>query len=301
MAKFNRAHVISGLVGGAVVAGGLAAVGLVGRSHTQTVFEEAPVVAQRVPGGSPSLTLHSIFVRESPAVLHVSTRLEGSDPAPSPFGGADDQPGQVDGSGFLVDKRGDLLTAYHLISGARSSDSISVGFPGGIDRPAEVIDTDPSSDLAVLRVSLRGLSPLSPLPLGNSSTVQIGDPTLTIGNPSGVDRTLSSGIVSGLTHELEGSGGVSVDNVIQTDEIPDPDASGGPLLDATGQVIGVASQITNPAGRAIPFATPIDTASPLLREARLLPGAPAAESPRPRRRRRRRRRPAGFARTQHLR
>jgi S1-C subfamily serine protease len=294
MPKFNRTHLISGLLGGVVVAGGMLALGLADSTHTQTIVEEAPVVAQRTPGSSGTLTLHSIFVHESPAVLHVSARSDGADPPSSPFQAADpNHSGQGGGSGFLgggsgflVDRRGDVLTAYHLVSGAQHPGSISVGFPGGVDRPAEVIDADPSTDLAILRVSLRGVSSLSPLPLGSSSTVQIGDPTLIIGNPSGLDRTLSSGIVSGLTHQLAGSGGVSVDNVIQTDQVPDPGASGGPLLNATGQVIGVASQITSPSGAAVPFATPIDTAAAMLREARVFKGAPAVQPPRSSRHRR---------------
>jgi S1-C subfamily serine protease len=285
MSKVNRTHLVSGVLGGVIVAGGLVALGVTGRSNTQTIIEGAPVVAQHVAGGYSSLTLHSIFDRESPGVLHVSARL--GDPAPSPFDTTrQPDPGVTAGSGFLVDRRGDVLTNYHLINGGHAASSISVAFQGGVERPAEVIDADPSSDLALLRVSLRGLAPVSPLPLGNSSTVQIGDPTLTIGNPAGVDRTLFSGIVSGLTHELEGSDGTTVDNVIQTDQLPGPGASGGPLLDAAGRDIGVASQITSPDGATVPFATPIDTAESMLRDARLVKGAPDPQQPEPRRRRR---------------
>jgi S1-C subfamily serine protease len=176
------------------------------------------------------------------------------------------------GSGFLVDRRGDVLTDYHVVDGADRSGGVTVLLQGNLRRRAGVIAVDPSSDLAVLHVDMRGLPSVRPLPLGESSTVRVGDPTLTIGNPFGVDRTLSSGIVSALQHRLQASDGQAIDNVIQTDQPIDAGNAGGPLLDAGGQVIGINSEVIAPetgdrGGQALAFAVPIDTASEILARA----------------------------------
>ena len=116
-----------------------------------------------------------------------------------------------------------------------------------------MIAEDQNNDLAVLKVDLRGVPTVAPLVLGDSTTVRVGDPTLAIGNPFGLDRTLTSGIVSALQREIQGSGGFSIENVIQTDSPLNPGNSGGPLLDAAGRVIGINSQIAtgqNRSGRA---------------------------------------------------
>jgi putative serine protease PepD len=107
-------------------------------------------------------------------------------------------------------------------------------------------------------------------------SVRTGDPTLAIGNPYGVDRTLASGIISALTHELTGADGVSVNNVIQTDLPVDPLSSGGPLLDAAGRVIGIDSQLISPQGTTVSFATPVDAVTRMLRGAQRLGQVPVA-------------------------
>ena len=174
--------------------------------------------------------------------------------------------------GFLVNRDGDVLTAYHVVDGADRSAGVTVEFEGDMVRRAGVVAVDPASDLAVLHVDLDGLAPIKPLALGESSTVRVGDPTLTIGNPFGGARTLTSGIVSALQHQIPGAGGETIDNVIQTDQPIDAGNSGGPLLDAGGRVIGINSQITIQSGgarsgQALAFAVPIDTADQVLAQA----------------------------------
>lgn len=174
------------------------------------------------------------------------------------------------GSGFLVDRRGDILTDYHVVAGAERAGGVNVDFEGGVSRAANVVGVDRGADLAILKVNMDQLSNVRPLPLGDSTSVHVGDPTLAIGNPFGVDRTLAGGIVAALQHEIPASDGLTVDNVIQTDQPVNPGGAGGPLFDATGRVIGVNSQIASTAGNGtgLSFATPIDTVLPMLARVR---------------------------------
>ena len=142
---------------------------------------------------------------------------------------------------------------------------MTVQFEDDVTRHAVVVGQDPNNDLALLRVNMTGVPTVQPLQLGDSTTVRVGDPTLAIGNPFGLDRTLTSGIVSALQRQIRAPNGFSIDNVIQTDAPINPGNSGGPLLDATGHVIGINSQIATGAGGGngsvgIAFAVPINTA-----------------------------------------
>jgi putative serine protease PepD len=156
-----------------------------------------------------------------------------------------------------------------VIEGADRSSGVSVQFEGNVTRPATVIGQDQNNDIALLKVNMTGVPSVQPLPLGESSTVRVGDPMLAIGNPFGLDRTLTSGIVSALQRQIQAPNGFAIDNVIQTDAPINPGNSGGPLLDATGRVIGINSQIET-AGNGgtgsvgIAFAVPIDTAKEFL-------------------------------------
>ncbi len=266
-----RSHFAASVVGGLVVAGGFLLFGINDRSTTQTVVQEGPVAAVTGPGTPTGLTPNEIYQRDAPGVVYVRAKpLEAVD---SPFkvlpaSGSSDSTG----SGFLTDRRGDILTAYHVVEGADPTAGVTVGFEGGVTRVASVAGIDRSADLAVLKVDMHGAPAVRPLPLGDSTTVRVGDPTLAIGNPFGADRTLSSGIVSALQHQIVASDGSMVNNVIQTDQPLDPGSSGGPLLDADGRVIGINSQVTGSAGQQTPisFATPINTASLVL--SRVRPG-----------------------------
>jgi S1-C subfamily serine protease len=275
MSTGTRSHLAAGIAGGLIAAGGLLAFGATGRRTLQTIIQEAPVATAGTGGNSPSLTPHAIYQREAPAVVHVSARL--IEPRANPFDVLHQaETGVLAGSGFLADRRGDVMTAYHLIDGASRFTGITVGFEGGVQRQASVVSADPARDVAVLRVDLHGVSHPTPLPLGRSTSVRTGDPTLAIGNPYGLDRTLSSGIISAVTHELVGAGGVTVNNVIQTDLPVDPAVSGGPLLNAAGHVIGIDSQLTTPEGTTVSFATPVDAVTRMLHGAQRLEHVPVA-------------------------
>jgi S1-C subfamily serine protease len=270
MKRVIRSHFISAVVGGLLVGAVLVVVGVAGRGRTQTIEVEAPVASEPIgDSGSPTgLTPHDIYQRDSPGVVYVQAKLLA--PVQSPFDMFHARESSSStGTGFLVDNRGDVLTNYHVIDGAARTGGVTVEFEDKTIRRAGVVAVAPSSDLAVLRVDMKGVPPVAPLKLGDSTTVRVGDPTLTIGDPFGVDRTLSSGIVSALQHEIQASDGRTINNVIQTDQPINAGNSGGPLLDASGYVVGINSQVAITGagarpGQALAFAVPIDTADTIL-------------------------------------
>jgi S1-C subfamily serine protease len=268
MRRVIRSHFASAVLGGVIVAGGLLAFGVTGRRSTGPSLQQSPE-ALTAASSRPGLTPHEIYRRDAPAVVFIRARLVAQVDSPFAFhhpGGT----GTSTGSGFVVDRRGDILTDYHVIAGAERAGGVSIEFEGGVTRDATVVGVDQRADLAVLRVDAPGLPGVGPLPLGDSTHVRVGDPMLAIGNPFGADRTLSSGIISALQHQIPTPDGASVDNVIQTDQPIDPGGAGGPLLDASGRVIGINSQLAGTAGdgTALAFATPIDTAMPMLARVR---------------------------------
>jgi S1-C subfamily serine protease len=264
-----RSHLAAAVTGGLVVAGALLAFGVTGHGTTNTVIEQAPVSSQDASNG---LTPHAIYVRDAPGVVFVRAQVSEQVPDPFELSGAAQQSGVSTGSGFLIDSRGDILTNYHVIEGADRQSGVTVQFEDDVSRRATVVDTDPNNDIAVLHVNMAGVN-VRPLVLGDSERVQVGDATLAIGNPFGLDRTLTGGLVSALQRQITAPDGFSIENVIQTDAPINPGNSGGPLLDAAGQVIGINSQIetaTNGAGGSvgIAFAVPINTAKEFLPELR---------------------------------
>ncbi len=254
------------VIGGLVVAGAFLALGVTGRRTTRTVVAEGPVDAQSSRSAQ-RLTAHALYVRDAPGVVYISSRTNR--PVHKPLAVSPARAGGLTtGSGFLLDSAGHILTTYDVVEGADPDDGVTVAFGDGATLPAQVLATEPSEDLALLRVDPRHVPPVTPLPLGDSSTVRVGDPALAIANPFAADRTLTSGIVSGLQRELPGPGGAMVANVIETEMPAYPGSSGGPLLDADGRVIGINSQMRSPAtadGKSeIALAIPIDTAKALL-------------------------------------
>ena len=143
------------------------------------------------------------------------------------------------GSGFVIDKQGDIVTNDHVVQGASS---IRVGFNGGVSYPARIVGADPSSDLAVIRVEAP-VAALHPLTFDDASAIRVGDPVYAIGNPFGLDRTMTAGIVSATRRDIQSPNGRTIPNAIQTDAPINHGNSGGPLLDARGRVIGVNAQI----------------------------------------------------------
>src|SRR4051794_22972721 len=248
-------------------AGGAALVaGLGDGGKTTTVVQQAPLVGapasdnNKATGG---LTPREIYKRDAPGVAFV--RSEIVQRSQSPFDlGPTEQRGEASGSGFVIDKSGDILTNAHVIDGAVK---VTVQFSDQKIVPARIIGRDTSSDLALLKVDPDGVD-LEPLALGSAKDVQVGDPTIAIGNPFGLDRTLTTGVVSALQRRIQAPNGFTIRNVIQTDAAINPGNSGGPLLDAAGRVIGINSQIEtggNGSGNVgIGFAVPIDTAKKAL-------------------------------------
>jgi S1-C subfamily serine protease len=169
-----------------------------------------------------------------------------------------DAGGQGSGSGSVIDEQGHVLTNYHVIEGA---DVVTVSFGGEKTYPAKVIGGDPDTDLAVLQVN--GASQgLKVVPLGDSDRLTVGQKVLAIGNPFGLDRTLTTGVISGLQRPIEARNGRIIEGAIQTDASINPGNSGGPLLDSQGRMIGINSQILSPGGGSVGvgFAVPVNIA-----------------------------------------
>jgi S1-C subfamily serine protease len=255
-ARRRVSHVLSGALGGlAVAAAGAAliATGVIDGRTTREVVPSLPATLTAKSGGA--LDAEQIYAKDGPGVAYV--RSFGITTT-TPFGQAR---GSGTGSGILLDKRGDVLTNAHVVDGATR---VTVRFGGaGSAMTARVVGKDNSNDLAVIRVDPRQVR-VHPLPLGDSSAVGVGDAVAAIGNPFGLDRTITSGIVSALQRQITGPSGFTIDHVIQTDAAINPGNSGGPLIDAQGRVIGINSQIaTGGSGDAnvgIGFAIPINTA-----------------------------------------
>jgi S1-C subfamily serine protease len=253
---------VSALVGGAVVVAVVAAAGGLGStSKTVTELQPAPLAPSNSSAAQSSgLTPHQIYVRDAPGVVFVTSTIIRQ--TESPFGffrGEGEQQGQASGSGIVIDGKGTILTNWHVVENAVK---VTVSFEGNQTVEAKVIGKNPSNDLALLHVSAEGVK-LHPIPLGDSSRVQVGDPVLAIGNPYGYARTLTTGVVSALQRQITAPNGFQIDNVIQTDAPINPGNSGGPLLDASGRVIGINSQIASGGSGGsvgIGFAVPINTA-----------------------------------------
>lgn len=205
-------------------------------------------------------TVADIYRREGKGVVFVLADQGGATTSPfDPPGG-----GTASGSGFVVDDDGTILSNAHVVG---SADDVRVRFGENADLiDAEVVGTDPDTDLAVLKVD-PGDADLAPLPLGDSSKARVGDPVVAIGNPFGFERSVTTGIVSAKQRQITAPSGFSIENVIQTDASVNPGNSGGPLLDAQGRVIGINSQIATGGSRGsvgIAFAVPINTIKELL-------------------------------------
>ena len=208
-------------------------------------------------------TVADIYKREGAGVVFVLA--ESSSPsAPSPFGPPGGDGGEASGSGFVIDKEGTIVTNAHVVGGA---DEVKVRFKeDGELIDAEVVGSDPSTDVAVLQVDPDDAA-LQPLPLGTSAGTQVGDAVVAIGNPFGYTRSVTTGIISAKARQIIAPNGFTIENVIQTDASINPGNSGGPLLDARGRVIGINSQIATGGSSGsvgIAFAVPVDTVKDLL-------------------------------------
>jgi S1-C subfamily serine protease len=252
------AHFLSGLVGGLVVlvAGTvLLATGVIDTGKDKTVVRESTITRSAANSKSSGKTVPEIYKQEGPGVVFIEARGVSNN---SPFG----LPGQNEtatGSGFVLDKDGYILTNDHVVEG---SQDVTVRFTeNGDPVTAKVKGRDPSTDTALLKVDTDS-SKLDPLPVGDSSKARVGDPVVAIGNPFGVGRTVTTGIVSAVQRRIDAPNGFTITGAIQTDASINPGNSGGPLIDSDGRVIGITSQIATGGGQGsvgIGFAVPVNT------------------------------------------
>jgi S1-C subfamily serine protease len=232
---------VSALIGGGVVVAVIAAAGGLGATQkTVTQIQASSPVASSATSSpvagttkSSGLSAHEIYERTAPSVAYVTSTIVRQSESPFGLGGETQQQGTATGSGFAINANGTILTNWHVVENA-------------------------------VKVTVHSLT------LGNSGAVEVGEPVLAIGNPFGLSRTLTTGVISALQRKLEAPNGFTIDNVLQTDAPINPGNSGGPLLNAAGEVIGINSQIeTGGSGDGnigIGFAVPINTAKSELPE-----------------------------------
>ena len=208
-------------------------------------------------------TTIALFERVSPAVVQVvalgnaGNRFEGSQ-------GGQELHAEGAGTGFVWDAAGNVVTNAHVVSRARQ---VAIRTASGNFVAASVVGTAPNYDIAVVRITGRGGIP-SPIPIGSSADLKVGQWVFAVGNPFGLDQTLTTGVISALKRRLPTSGGREIAGVIQTDAAINPGNSGGPLLDSAGRVIGVNTAIISPSGTSagIGFAIPIDVVNRVVPE-----------------------------------
>ena len=196
----------------------------------------------------------SVYERNNESVVNITTEVVSvnwfMEPVPQSGGS---------GSGSIIDARGYVLTNYHVVKGAYK---LFVNTADGRQHEASVVGADPQNDLAIIKFSPPAGATLKPIAFGSSKGLKVGQKVLAIGNPFGLERTLTQGIVSGLGRPIQKDDTTILQNMIQTDASINPGNSGGPLFNAAGQMIGINTMIYTPSGGSvgIGFAIPIDTA-----------------------------------------
>jgi putative serine protease PepD len=216
---------------------------------TTTVVQAQPAAARQQPVS----TLTQLYKHVTPGVVDITVTSTSSDG----FGFGGQQVSQAEGSGFVYDANGDIVTNEHVVSGAKS---ITVRFQNGDTAKAKLLGSDSSTDIAVIKVDVAA-SKLHPLTLGSSAAVQPGQEVIAIGSPFGLAGTMTSGIVSAVDRTIEAPNHYSISGSIQTDAPINHGNSGGPLLNASGEVVGVNAQIDSDSGGndGVGFAIPIDS------------------------------------------
>jgi len=251
------------LLGGGIALGGAAALGQLDEKTT-IIREEAPPSSSAPASFQTGQreSINAIYRGSAPGVVHIETTLKVQQQDDPFFGnpfGTTTQTERALGSGFVIDRAGHIVTNYHVVRGATT---IQVSFSNNERYRAKLVGSDPSTDIAVLKVNVPA-SALKALPLGNSDGVRVGDQVIAIGNPFGLDRSVTAGIVSAVQRRIEAPNNLSIAHVIQTDAALNHGNSGGPLLDAQGEVIGVNAQIetggVSQGNVGIGFAIPINT------------------------------------------
>jgi len=251
----RRSNFLAALLGALVVAlpiAGLAIGGAFGSESTTitTTAADAPPASAQAPAAAPARSatdVSALYERVSLGV--VSVEVSGTQ-------------GNGTGSGFVLDREGYILTNEHVVDGAQN---VRVRFSTGAPVSAKVTGTDPSTDLALLKIDA-GDRRLTPLALGSSKALKVGQPAIAIGSPFRLEGTLTTGVISALGRSIRAPNNFSIDNVVQTDAAINPGNSGGPLLDARGRVVGINAQIatSTQSNSGVGFAIAIDTAKRIL-------------------------------------
>ena len=242
--------VLAALLVGAGVGGGVgAAVAL--ETDDDPVAQESAVGNEPVAESASSTA--ALYKRVKDAVVEIHASNGGQE---TPFG---ERPqGEATGSGFVIDEDGHIVTNQHVVAGA---ESVRVEFADGTEVDAEVVGTDPSTDIAVLDVD-RPASELTPLAFASTGSLQVGSPVIVLGSPFGLEGTLTTGVISAVGREIRSPNGFTIENAVQTDAALNNGNSGGPVLDTQGRVVGVAAQIRSESGGSdgVGYAVPGDTA-----------------------------------------
>jgi S1-C subfamily serine protease len=201
-----------------------------------------------------------VYKATAPGVVYIQSTTTVRD-----FFGMFSRPVEGAGSGSIIDEQGDILTNYHVIADA---EKLTVSFGSGKNYPAKVVGRDPDTDLAVIKLLETPKEALTIVPMGDSDKLIVGQKVLAIGNPFGLDRTLTTGVISGLQRPIRALNGRQIEGAIQTDASINPGNSGGPLLDSHGRMIGINSQIESPSGASagVGFAIPINIAKRVVPE-----------------------------------
>jgi putative serine protease PepD len=253
-------HRTAAVVGTVALAAGVIA-GAGGYAAVADGTNAAPVdtTSSAVSNASSRLGVGAIYQKANAGVVEITATSNASTQGDSPFPFGEQQGGtqQAQGSGFVYDSDGHIVTNYHVVQGATS---LEVALADGSTYDATVVGTDPSSDLAVIKIDAPS-DKLHPLALGDSSDVAVGDGVVAIGSPYGLEETVTSGIVSALGRTIQSTNGYSIPGTIQTDAAINHGNSGGPLFNLSGEVIGVNSQIESESGgnTGVGFAIPSNT------------------------------------------
>jgi S1-C subfamily serine protease len=238
---------------GLAAAGGwwyVAHFGILGSKSADGPVELRPVTARGdlMPFEQSIIDIHK---KSAPSVVHITSLTVRRDASRNVY-----QVPEGTGSGIVWDKKGHIVTNYHVIRGANAA---KVTLADGSEWSANLVDIAPEKDIAVLSIDA-GKDKLTPIDIGSSNNLQVGQIVFAIGNPFGLDHTLTMGIISALHREIESQAREEIKDVIQTDAAINPGNSGGPLIDSAGRLIGINTAIYSPSGASagIGFAIPVD-------------------------------------------
>ena len=264
MNKF-LATMVAGFLGAALLLGVAYATGVVGNtSTTKTVVKGEPASFKTT-----GLTAQQVYEQNIAGVVEIKSTFPGT----TDMWGQSTGEQQGIGTGFVVSTDGEILTNAHVVSESGvTASSVTVVFKSsgsqGTEIPATIVGSDESTDVALLKIDPSQAPGITPVKLGDSSQVAVGQEVVAIGNPLGLDFSLSSGVVSATNRELQSPNGATITGGIQTDAAINPGNSGGPLFDSNGEVIGINEQIDSQSGgnEGIGFAVPINTAVGVMKQ-----------------------------------